>query len=71
MVKAKKSLEIDGGGGPFFGASGYKNIGANIRMGREIRCLPYAGFFTALVGFLTVLLFIARQLVSVVSKDKF
>ena len=32
------------GGGPFFYATGNKNIGATIRLGREIRCLPYAGF---------------------------
>ena len=29
---------------PFFDASGYKNISATIRIGREIRCLPYADF---------------------------
>ena len=29
---------------PFFIASGHKNIGATIRIGREIRCLLYAGF---------------------------
>ena len=28
-----------------FDASGYKNIGATICIGREIRCLPYAGCF--------------------------
>ena len=27
---------------PFFDAGGNKNIGATIRIGREIRCLPYA-----------------------------
>ena len=26
---------------PFFGASGNKNIGATIRIGREFQCLPY------------------------------
>ena len=30
---------------PFFDASGNINIGASIRIGREIWCLPYAGFF--------------------------
>ena len=30
---------------PFFDASGNKNIGATIRIGRDILCLPYAGFF--------------------------
>ena len=29
---------------PFFDASGNKNIGATIRIAREIQCLPYAGF---------------------------
>ena len=29
---------------PFFDASGNKNIGATIRIGQEIPCLPYAGF---------------------------
>ena len=29
---------------PFFDASGNKNIGATIRIGQEIQCLPYAGF---------------------------
>ena len=29
---------------PLFDASGNKNIGATIRIGREIWCLPYAGF---------------------------
>ena len=29
----------------FFDASGNKNIGATICIGREIRCLPCAGFF--------------------------
>ena len=29
----------------FFDASRNKNIGANIRIGRKIRCLPYAGLF--------------------------
>ena len=45
---------LQGGGGnfgkknriiPFFLVSGNKNIGATIRIGREIRCLPYAVFF--------------------------
>ena len=31
---------------PFFDASGNKIIGATIRSGREIRCLPHAGFFS-------------------------
>ena len=30
---------------PFFDASGNGNIGATIRIGLEIWCLPYAGFF--------------------------
>ena len=30
---------------PFFDASGNKIIGATIRNGNKIRCLPYAGFF--------------------------
>ena len=30
---------------PFFDASGNKNIGTTIRIGWEIQCLPYAGFF--------------------------
>ena len=30
---------------PFFHASGNKNIGASIRIGWEILCLPCAGFF--------------------------
>ena len=30
---------------PFFEARGNKNIDATIRIGREIRCLPFAGFF--------------------------
>ena len=30
---------------PFFDASGNKNNCASISIGREIRCLPYAGFF--------------------------
>ena len=29
---------------PLFDSSGNKNIGATIRIGREIRCLPYARF---------------------------
>ena len=29
---------------PFFDANGNKNIGATIRIGREIWYLPYAGF---------------------------
>ena len=41
----------DGGSGggnaisPFFDASKNKNIGATVRIGQEIRCLPYAEFF--------------------------
>ena len=31
---------------PFFDASGNKNIGATITIRQEIRCLPYAGFFS-------------------------
>ena len=30
---------------PYFDGSGNKNIGATLRIGREIRCLPYEGFF--------------------------
>ena len=30
---------------PFFDASRNKNIGATIRIGQDIPCLPYAGFF--------------------------
>ena len=30
------------------GRVGEKNIGASNRIGREIRCLPYAGFLAAL-----------------------
>ena len=33
---------------PFFDASRNKNIGATIRIGREIWCLLYAGFFLGL-----------------------
>ena len=36
--------------GRFFGASGNKNIGATISIGREIPCLSYAGFFIVQVG---------------------
>ena len=32
---------------PFVDASGNKNIGATIRIGQEIWCVPYAGFFKA------------------------
>ena len=32
---------------PFLDASGNKNIGATIRIGQEIQCLPYAGFFSS------------------------
>ena len=28
-----------------YGGGGKTSIGATIRIGREIRCLPYAGFF--------------------------
>ena len=34
---------------PFFDASGNKNIGATFRIGREIRCLPYAGLFLSIL----------------------
>ena len=34
------------------GASGNKNIGATIRIGREIWCLPYAGFLSCRTDFL-------------------
>jgi hypothetical protein len=30
---------------PFLDARGNKNIGATIRIGQEIWCLPYEGFF--------------------------
>ena len=33
---------------PFFEASENNNIGATIRIGREIRCLPYAGFWSSI-----------------------
>ena len=33
---------------PFFDASGNKNIGAIIRISREIWCPPYAGFLAIL-----------------------
>ena len=42
MKKMAKKNSIS----PYFDASGNKNIGATIRIGREIRCLPYAGFFS-------------------------
>ena len=32
----------------FLDAKGNKNTGATIRIGREIRCIPYAFFFLAL-----------------------
>ena len=35
---------------PVFDAGGNKNIGATIRIGLEIGCLPYAGFFTKYIG---------------------
>ena len=37
---------------PFFDTSGNQNIGATIRIGQEIRCLPYGGFF--LLSFFTM-----------------
>ena len=35
---------------PFLDASGNKNIGATIRIGQEILCLPYAGFLNTKKG---------------------
>ena len=37
--KKKKAIST------LFDASGNKNISATIRIAREVRCLPYAGFF--------------------------
>ena len=55
--EAAKTTTAAGGGGsffqtknaisPFFDASGNKNIGTTIPIGQEIRCLPYAGFFSS------------------------
>ena len=45
---------------PFFDASGNKNIGATIRIGREIRCLPYAGFFWKISPICWVLIFLVK-----------
>ena len=47
-----------GGGGrrqkkaisPIFDASGNQNISAPIRIGREILCLPYAGFLRKVIS---------------------
>ena len=35
---------------PFLDASGNKNIGATIRIGRGIWCLPYAGFLKQMIS---------------------
>ena len=47
---------------PLLGTSGYKNIGATIRIGREIRCLPYVEFFFSVYmcppGFYSILLYL-------------
>ena len=34
---------------PFFDASGNENVGTTIIIGREIQCLPYAGFLKSCV----------------------
>ena len=34
-------------------------IGPNIRIGREILCLPYAGFFILRIGSFNLLIFLA------------
>ena len=34
------------------GGGGKTSIGATIRIGREIRCLPYAGFFIVFIKYI-------------------
>ena len=48
-----ETIELKKAISPFFEASGNKNIGAAIRIGREIWCLPYAEFFLLFFGFIS------------------
>jgi hypothetical protein len=48
MHKITKDKKVRNAITPFFDASGPKNICATISIGREIWCLPCAGFFLSL-----------------------
>ena len=45
ISNCKKTLLQKNSISPFFDASGNKNDAATIRIGQEICCIPYAGFF--------------------------